>query len=76
VGAVVPLSVGELDPHVNPSNRLASVHQRHRQTGQRSDSIGRTVLQTVARKLMELGLNRATLCVMVDEDTLSVTSGV
>jgi len=32
---------------------LATVHQRHRQTGQdrqRSDSIGRTVLQTVAQK--------------------------
>jgi len=38
--------------HLDPSNRLATLHQRHRQedkrTGQRSDSIGRTVLQTVA----------------------------
>jgi len=43
--------------HLDPSNRLATIHQRHRQighryrtdrTGQRSDSIGRTVLQTVA----------------------------
>jgi len=25
-------------------------HQRHRQTGQRSDSIGRTVLQTIAQR--------------------------
>jgi len=35
--------------HLDPSNRLAKVHQRYgqdRQTGQRSDSIGRTVLQT------------------------------
>jgi len=42
--------------HLDPSNRLATVHQRHRQTGQtgqyrqRYDSIGRTVLQTVAQK--------------------------
>ena len=45
--------------HLDPSNRLAAVHQRHRQdkTGQdrkdrqRSDSTGRTVLRTVAEKL-------------------------
>ena len=42
--------------HFDPSNRLATVHQRRRQqtagqTGQWSDSIGRTVLQTVAQKL-------------------------
>jgi len=43
--------------HLDPSNRLATVlHQRHRQTdrtdrtGQRSDGIGRTVLQTVAQR--------------------------
>ena len=39
--------------HLDPSNRLATIHQRYRQTGQtdrqRSDSIGRTVLQTVAQ---------------------------
>jgi len=37
-----------------PPTRLAAVHQRHlqdRQTGQRSDSIRRTVLQTVVQKL-------------------------
>ena len=37
----------------DPCNRLSTIHQRHRQTGQdrqRSDSIGRTVLQTVAPK--------------------------
>jgi len=43
--------------HFDPSNRLATVHQRHRQTGQtdrqRSDSIGRTVLQTVRPKPAE-----------------------
>jgi len=62
-----PLWEGELGPHLtqcgqaeaylhakfhlDPSNRLAIVHQRYRQTdrqdiqtGQRSDSIGRTVL--------------------------------
>ena len=38
--------------HLDPSNRLATVHQRYRQTGQRSDTIGRTVLQTVAQKLL------------------------
>jgi len=41
--------------YLDPSSRLATIHQRHRyrtdrQTGQRSDSIGRTVLQTVAQK--------------------------
>jgi len=46
--------------YLDPSNRLATIHQRHRQdrtdrqTGrqgrQQSDSIGRTVLQTVAQK--------------------------
>ena len=45
--------------HLDPSNRLATVHQRltqtERQTGQRSDSTGRVVLQTVAQK-------RFTLC--------------
>jgi len=48
--------------HFDPSNRLATAHERHRQTdcrdrqtgqtGQRSDSTGRTVLQTVAQKLL------------------------
>jgi len=41
--------------HLDPSNRLATVHQRYRQTdrqtGQRSDSIERTVLQTVVQKV-------------------------
>jgi len=39
--------------HLDPSNRLATVHQHHRQdrqTGQWSYSIVRTVLQTVAQK--------------------------
>ena len=42
--------------HLHPSNRLATIHQRDRQDRkgqtdrQRSDSIGRTVLQTVAQK--------------------------
>jgi len=42
--------------HLDPSNRLATIHQRYRQDRrtdrQRSDSIGRTVLQTVAQKLL------------------------
>jgi len=43
--------------HLDPSNRLATVHERlrqdrtDRQDRQRTDSIGRTVLQTVAQKL-------------------------
>jgi len=44
--------------HVDPSNRLATVHQRYRQTDRtrqdRQDNgpiAGRTVLQTVAQKL-------------------------
>jgi len=38
----------------NDLSKLATVHERHRQTDtQRSDSIGRTVLQTVAQKLTE-----------------------
>ena len=42
--------------HLDPSIRLATVHERHRQAGQtgqdrqRTDSIGRTVLQTVAQR--------------------------
>jgi len=43
--------------HLDPSNRLATVHQRHRQTRQDrqttngpADSIGRIVLQTIAQK--------------------------
>jgi len=43
--------------HLDPSKRLATVYERHRQdrqdrqtNRQRSDSIGRTVLQTVAQK--------------------------
>jgi len=38
--------------HLDPSNYLATVHQCHRQDRQRSDSIGRTVLQTVAQKII------------------------
>ena len=41
--------------YLDPSKRLATIQQRHRQTdrtGQRSDSIGRrAVLQTCAQKL-------------------------
>ena len=41
---------------IHPSNRLTTIHQRHRQTGEdltgqtTADSIWRTVLQTVAEK--------------------------
>ena len=41
--------------HLNPSNHLATIHQRYRQTDrQRSDSIGRTILQTVTQKRFAL----------------------
>jgi len=54
VGAAVPLSAGETPPpvtpyqvaHFDPSNHLATIHQRYRQTeqtGQRSRSIRQTV---------------------------------
>jgi len=33
--------------HPDPSSLLATIYQRYRQTGQRSDSIERTVLQQV-----------------------------
>jgi len=41
--------------HLDLSNRFATVHERHRQRGhdrQRSDSIVRTVLRTVAQKVI------------------------
>jgi len=45
--------------HLDPSNRLATIRQRHRQDRetdrQRYGSIGRTVLQTIARKLKPTG---------------------
>ena len=43
--------------HLDPSNHLAAIHQRYgqtSQTGQRSDSMGRNVLQTLAQKLLTL----------------------
>jgi len=45
--------------HLDPSTRFATIHQRYRQTVQGRtdrqwfDSIGRTVLQTVAQKLYD-----------------------
>ena len=45
--------------HLDPSNRLATIHQRHRQDRvdkQRSDSIWRTVLQTVAQNELSWSL--------------------
>jgi len=59
---LTPCGQGRAYPHAKfhlvPSNRLTTIHQRYRQTRQtgqtdrqRIDSIGRTVLQTVAQKL-------------------------
>ena len=56
--------------HFDPCNRLATIHQRYRQTdrtdrtGQRSDSIGRTVLQTVVQKRFAL-CYRSVVCLSV-----------
>ena len=60
--------------HRDPSNRLATIHQRHRQTGQtgqRSDSIGRTVLQTVAQKWL-VAIVYAILPVRVRKNAIAV----
>jgi len=49
--------MGHAKFRLDPSNRLTTVHLRYRQTGQterkRTDSTGRTVLQTVAQKSKE-----------------------
>ena len=37
--------------YLDPRNHLATIHERHRQDRQRSDGIGRTVLETVAQKV-------------------------
>jgi len=60
-GAGSPLQCGQGEAYVHakfrldPSSRLATVHQRHRETDrtdrQRTDSKGRTVLQTVAQSV-------------------------
>jgi len=62
---------------LDPSNRLATVHQRHRQERQdrqRSDSIGRTVLQTVAQKLKAVfsGMN----CIIETKWYINITTNV
>jgi len=47
------------------SNRLATIHQRYRQDRtdrQRSDSIGRTILQTVAKKREVMHVGRQNDC--------------
>jgi len=38
--------------HFDPYNRLATIHQHHRQDRQWSDRIGRIVLQMVAQKVL------------------------
>jgi len=61
--------------HLDPSNRLHNTSTLHtdRQTGQtdrqRFDSIGQTVLQTVAQKLSCTGLSRVTKAQPVVETT-------
>jgi len=62
--------------HLDPFNRLATIRQRYRQDRhdrqtdrQLTDSIGRTVLQTVAQKSEKPAAyhaHRCILCVMID----------
>jgi len=48
--------------HLDPSKRLATIHQRHRQTGQDNGPIiRRTVLQTLAQKRFALSY-RTVVC--------------
>ena len=65
-GYTVPLSVGELSPHLtqcpwaeaylrtkwhlDPSNRLATIHHRYRQTDNGPVAQGELLLVTVAKK--------------------------
>jgi len=42
--------------HLDPPKRLATIHQRHRQTGQRADSIGRTVFTNGRPKIVVTNL--------------------
>jgi len=54
----VPLSVEELGPQLtqfakfdlDPSNRLATIHQRHRQTGQRPIAYGKPFYKRLPNK--------------------------
>jgi len=51
---------GTLNPtqsiNLDPSDSLVIIDQRYRQDRQRSDSIGRTILQTVAQELCKIVL--------------------
>jgi len=66
--------------HLDPFNRLATVHQRHRQDRQdrqRSDSLGRTVLQTVAQErlftlLVDVGRHVNGTLIDVDADVVEM----
>jgi len=53
--------------HLDPSNHLATVHESYRQDRQRSDSIGRTVLQTVAQKsnFVQMWKKTQTNCILI-----------
>jgi len=45
-----PTSILHAKFHLDPSNRLATIHRNDRTDRELTDSIGRTVLQTVAQK--------------------------
>ena len=60
--------------HRDSSNRLATVHQRHRQTDrQPSDSVGRTVLQTVPKNGSPYAIGTDVLSCLFCLSVLSVT---
>jgi len=93
IGGLCPFGERELGPHLtqcgqaeaylhakfrlDPSNRLATVHECHRQDRtdrQRTDSIGRTVLQTVAQKMIPTPQkSRGTLPLLLPCNTLRQT---
>jgi len=58
----------------NLSNRLATIHQCHRQDRQRSDTIKWTVLQTVVQKLINASIAYGLVNTVVHKTTPSVYS--
>jgi len=58
----------------NLSNRLATIHQCHRQDRQRSDTIKGTVLQTVVQKLINASIAYGLVNTIVHKRTPSVYS--
>jgi len=58
--------------HLDPSNRLATIHQHYRQTDRQwSDSTGRTVLQTVAQKSKNRHISATVIPIATNFDMLT-----